>query len=493
MFKMNKRTKIGAYTAIMSAVVLAALVLLNLIVLSAPSKYTKLDSTEKKLYSLSETSIEAISKIDEDVNIYLLCPGGKDNSGDAVNNLPSLSVFAERYSDLNDHINFEMIDPVEDPSFSDKYKIESLSDYTVIIESDKRYKVIPFDEFYYYYGDGFGKIPSSQYETFVNYVYYYTGSFPDLELCFDGESIITSALDYVLTDKIPHLYALEGHGEGSLSAALIEAIETDNMTFSTLSLLTSEIPEDAAGIIISAPGTDINENEAEMLSEYLAGGGKLILTTVYSYLRLPNLMGVLDDYGLSPIEGQIVEGDGNMHYYVSSLYLLPAVNGDSPLVAPLSGSTAMLIPYAHGINTVSGKENLTVTPLFTTSDKAYLVPHGATSYEKTDESVTGPFDVAVHMKDSSSGAEIVWVASPAFSDDVSSITNGGNQKYFISILGGIIERERIVYNIPADTAGASYLIVNEAQASVWSAVFVVLIPLAFAIAGVAAWLSRRRK
>ena len=90
---MNKRTKIGAYTLVMTAVVLAVIVVINLLALNAPTKYTKLDATSLSLYTLSETTEEAARKIEEEVNIYLLCSGGEDGSGSAVNNLPTLSLF----------------------------------------------------------------------------------------------------------------------------------------------------------------------------------------------------------------------------------------------------------------------------------------------------------------------------------------------------------------------------------------------------------------
>ena len=73
---MNKRTKIGLYTLTMAAVVLAVIVVINLLTLNAPTKYTKLDMTSLSLYTLSDTTVEATEKISEDVNIYFLCSGG---------------------------------------------------------------------------------------------------------------------------------------------------------------------------------------------------------------------------------------------------------------------------------------------------------------------------------------------------------------------------------------------------------------------------------
>jgi len=79
-----------------------------------------------------------------------------------------------------------------------------------------------------------------------------------------------------------------------------------------------------------------------------------------------------------------------------------------------------------------------------------------------------------------------------FTDNANSMT-GGNYQYFVSALSGTVERERIVYNIPANTVGAYYLLVNQTQATFWGAVLIIIIPLAFAVLGVVRWQIRRKR
>lgn len=490
---MNKRTKIGLYTLVMAAVVLAVIIVVNLLVLRAPTKFTKLDMTSLSLYTLSDTSIEAVGKIDEDVNIYFLCSGGEDGSGSAVNNLPMLSVFLGRYEELNDKIKLTMIDPIANPTFTDKYEPDGLENYSIIIESAKRFKIVDFADLYYYYNESIGKISPDMYQTYMMYAQmgYFGNNIPMLTLNFDGESAITSALDYVTTDKIPVAYILEGHSETELSETLLESIRNDNMITEKLSLLTSAIPEDAGCIIINAPTTDINADEALALGEYLAGGGKLIVTTVYTSLELPNLMSVFAEFGLSPVDGMIVEGDANRFANNTPYYLLPNVSESSALTAPLAASNAYIfMAFAHGIESTE-KEGITLTPLYTTSSSAYTIPASAETTAKTEESAEGAFDIGV-LAENSEGGQLIWMGSPAFSDSMNQMT-GANYQYFISMLGGIVERERIVYNIPANEVAASRLVVNELQASLWSAILIVVLPLAIAVCGVARWYVRRRR
>ena len=42
---------------------------------------------------------------------------------------------------------------------------------------------------------------------------------------FDGEGAITSAIDYVVTEDLPQLYVLEGHGEAELPSTFSDQLE----------------------------------------------------------------------------------------------------------------------------------------------------------------------------------------------------------------------------------------------------------------------------
>lgn len=490
---LNKRTKIGSYTIALVLVVLAVIVVINLAVLSAPSKFTKLDVTPLSLYTLSDTTKQAVNKIDEDITIYFIASGGEDGSGSSLNNIPSISLFLEKYAELNDKIKVQLIDPVEKPNFESAYTDETLENYSIIVESAKRFKVIGFSDLYYYYSDSYGQISPDEYQSFVMYMYYYYGTNVDLALNFAGESVITSALDYVTTNEIPAVYTLTGHGESALSDTLISNIKNDNMECSSLSLLTSDIPDDAETVIINRPSSDINTDEAKMLSEFLEGGGNLVLTTLYSSLNLPNLMGVLSEYGLSPIEGMIVEENTSYYYNQYPYYLLPKASTSSALTSSLASSAYMLMPFAHGISYGGDTDkNVSAEALFTTSSSAYTVAADAETTEKTEDSLTGSFNTAVFASDNDTDAKILWLSSPVLDDNLNSVT-GGNYKYFISMLGVMSDRDRITYNIPSTEIGSSYLTVNETQATVWSALLIIIIPLIFAVGGIVRWQIRRRK
>ena len=83
---------------------------------------------------------------------------------------------------------------------------------------------------------------------------------------FDGEGVITSAIDYVVNEEQPKIYLLEGHGETELPEIFREQLEKENIELETFSLLTAvAIPEDADAILIYGPSSDISEEEKGLL------------------------------------------------------------------------------------------------------------------------------------------------------------------------------------------------------------------------------------
>ena len=486
---LNRSSKIGTYTVVMTAVVLAVLILANVFVLSAPSKYTKLDMTSLQLYTLSEVTESALPNIKEDIRIYFLCQGGTDNSGNSMENIPHLTTFLAKYEDLCPNLTVEIIDPVANPTFYSKYSDTELDNYTLIVESAKRYKIIDFYDLYFYTVEGYGNMSYSEYNQYESYYMMYGSSLGGV-LNFDGESVITNALDFVTTDKIPQVYYLSDHGTAP-SSSLVSQIENQNMLMSALSLRTSTLPDDAEAIYLNCPTSDINEDEAQILSDYLAGGGKLIVNTVCDRLDLPNLMGILSQYGLSAQEGIIIETASNMYYQGKPYGLMPSSSADSSITYSLSSS--FYVPFSHGIKAAEAlPEGVTVTSLYTTSANAYTVAVDATTTEKTDASVEGQFTVSA-IAENENGGTVVWTAADTFNDSYNSYVSGGNYKYFLSILTHLCPREQTVKTIPSTALENSMLIVEESQATLWGTLLTAVLPIAILGYGVLRWYLRRRR
>lgn len=470
----SRTFRVGGYSVAAAAVVIAIAVALNLLVAQLPSTATQLDLTSTDLYTLSDQTKEIVSGMDRDTTVYWVVTSGNEDS--------YLEKLLERYSDLSDKITVTKVDPVVYPNFAAKYTDEQVSDNSLIVVcGDRSYYVAASDLYDYDYSN-----------------YYYDGTYTT---SFDGESNLTSALDYVLSDSLPKLYILGGHGEESLSSSVQTLVKQQNFETADLSLLTVDaVPEDADAVLLYGPSTDLSEDETAKLKTYLDNGGNLLLLTGYSTAgtALPNLVSLMENYGVTSSNSLVVETDSTRYFTGYTYFLLPNEESHTITSPLISDGYYVLAPYATGITQLSDvPDNVTVTPLLTTSDGAYAkadIAEGAT-LEQTDGDAEGPFDIGVALEvtaDSGDTGHIVWLSSSMMLDDnVDSAVSGGNSDLFVNALGWMCERESAV-SIHAKSLDSASLTVSAASASVMSFITIGLLPLGALAAGIYITVRRRR-
>ena len=86
----------GSYSLIISAVVLALLVVANVFASALPSAMTKYDISSTKLYSVTSNTKVVVNALEQDVTIYWIVQSGKED--DIIENLLS------KYETLSGHI-----------------------------------------------------------------------------------------------------------------------------------------------------------------------------------------------------------------------------------------------------------------------------------------------------------------------------------------------------------------------------------------------------
>ena len=77
---MNKKyIKNGSYSVVISAVFVVIVLVVNMIVGSLPSKYTEVDVSEQKLYSIGDDTKKFLKDLDKDVTIYQVVQSGSED------------------------------------------------------------------------------------------------------------------------------------------------------------------------------------------------------------------------------------------------------------------------------------------------------------------------------------------------------------------------------------------------------------------------------
>ncbi len=468
----KKHLKNGSYTMGISAVFIAAVVLVNLIVGELPAKYSQIDISDSGLYSIGEETEKMLHDLESDVTIYQIAQDGSEDE-----NIKSL---LKRYEDESKHIKVEQKDPVVNPGFVSEYTEDNLSNNSLIVESGERSKVINYNDMYE---------SSIDYNT---YSYQTTG--------FDGEGQITSAIGYVTSEELPILYTLEGHGEISLDSTLKDSIEKANMEIQTLNLLTEgEVPEDADCLMINAPTSDISAEEKDALLSYLENGGKAMIFTDYTGTEMKNLAAVLENYGVQTAEGIVFEGDSQHYAMQMPYYLIPTVNSTDATYDVASGNRLILMPYAQGIQKMDEvRDTVTIESLLTTTDQAYSKTNmNSTQIEKEEGDIAGPLDLGVSITeklDEEKETKIVYYSTSALLDgQVNQMVSGGNHELLLSSLKWMTgAEENASVAISAKSLEMSYLTLTDYDASFWKICTMGLIPGFFLVAGFGIWLKRRK-
>ncbi len=456
----------GTYSLVVTGIVLAILITVNVFASVLPTRLTRYDISSAKLYSITSNTKVVVNALDQDVTIYWIVQA--DQEDEVMENL------LDQYDNLSEHIKVVKKNPDVYPTFAEQYTSEQVDNNSLVVECGQRSRFISYNDIYLSEADMMSYSSNTS---------------------FDGEGAITSAIDYVVTEELPQIYVLEGHGEAELSSVFSRQIEKENIELVQFSLLNKDaVPKEADCVLIYAPSSDISDKEKEILAKYTAGGGKLmVLAGPVEDGKLENLYSLLSDYGVEAQEGIVVEADSEHFAFQAPYVLLPDMQ-DTEITKPLiTEKYYAIVPLAQGL-TFSEEENEAVTALLTTSEDAYSKKAGydLSSYEKEEEDVSGPFAVAVSVQCENDG-QIVWFASSQFLEETyHSYSSGANLDLAMNSLSSLMGESEAVA-IRSKSLNYNYLTINESTASFLKVMMIGIFPLLFLGVGVYVVVGRRRQ
>lgn len=234
---------------------LALLVGLNVV---AAKQNWRWDSTETKRYSLAPESEDSLESLDADVvAVAFYRPEERIRIQD------TLRLFSQK----TDRFTYEFEDPDRSPFRAKEYDVTQTGT-VVLLSGDKREKLL----------------------------------FPD-------EQKLVNGVIRVSNPKRARLYFVTGHGEASpeglgdascsqLAAALKEqGADPQSLTLARL----EAVPEDADALLILGPKKDFLDHELEILGDYWAKGGRLLIALAAE--NKTNLDSWLENLGLKRLDG----------------------------------------------------------------------------------------------------------------------------------------------------------------------------------------------
>lgn len=337
-----------ARTILLVITLLAVFVALNA---WARTKATaQIDLTENKIYTLSQTSKDQIQSIEKEITIYIY---GYDESSNYV-------TFVKQYAEYNKNIKYEIVTTESNYEIVNRYGLDdSSSGSMVVVCGDKDVTLNPSEDF-------------STYD-------YQNGSYTTVDLT---EEKITNAILNVSTDNPKKIYLVTDHGEyvEKYVSTLVDDLENVVYECETLKLLSAtEIPEDCDVLIFLNPESDITENEAQIVKNYVNNGGNMFVSwfkDINSTTDFTNFQSVLDLYGAGVEKGLLYEGNSNYYYYYP-YYLMPSASSSSSVTEDIanSGYRLLLLESQRVLENTVQEENVTISKekLLTTSSSCYNI------------------------------------------------------------------------------------------------------------------------
>lgn len=463
----------------MIAIVVALTVVVNLIASALPETYTQIDATSQKLYSITKDTEKYLDTLKDDVTLYVMV--NKNSKDDNVDRT------LQKYASASKHVKVKYVDPNVSPTFASKYTDNDVTSNSIIVVCGDRSKVIDYNSDIYEYS----------YDSSYNYSV--TG--------YDCEGQVTAAIQYVTSESTTNVYELTGHDESTLSGDFSEVFQKRFMNVGSLSLLTVDaIPEDCQALFITAPQSDLSEDDLSKLSQYLGNGGKIYLSIDYSkWNDLTNFKKLLSDNNIETTESLLAETDRS-YYYQSPFYLLPNVE-NTEVSSSVAGMTQVFVPYSVGL-TYTGEDDSNVTSFMTTSDTTIAKAaaniaavqsqaDAANIASVQDGDTQGQYSLGIMVTNENGGELCVLGSAMMCTDSANQIVSGHNATLFNGIVNALVTTDDGNSDNAVVIAAKDYTVSNLTVSAnamlVYGILWGIFMPIALIIIGIIVWARRRKR
>lgn len=463
----GKGIKMGAYSIFNILVAIALTILVNVGLNYVPEQYTSFDVTVNKIFTLTEDTIQYVKNLSRNVTIYVLAD---DNSKDG-----DVDLMLKNLQGYSEHIQVEYVSPIANPMFYYNYTSAQPSENSLIVVSGNESMVIDYYDLYVFQTD---------YTTYESEV---VGS--------DIEGQLVSAIMRVTAGDTPKFYMLLGHNELVFDEKFQGALTKENIDYEYIQLNTmDEIPEDADAIVINAPISDYSEDEVDKVLSYLDNGGNVFIIPTWTEESMGNFEQILEYYGVSLVDGVIVETDRS-RYYQSPYNLIPNIIYEDITQSIYDGT--VLAPLSRGLSYDEYSEDIWYIPFLTTSEDAFSKTDmlSLQDFDKGSQDIDGPFVIGMKIEKPEQNGEIsqavIVATEQMFSEDTDNVVPGYNVKLFGGIIASLAERE-ITVTVPIKYYEIGNLVFSAETVKVASRIILVIV-VACIVLAIYIPLTRRHK
>ena len=503
----SQRAKHSTLSLILTVVVIAAVVLANAAATMLFDRYPlTFDMTSKKIYTVSQTSLDYVKKIDTDVTVTVFA----DEDTFTNFNYPYNKQAAEllkNYSRENHHISYRFVDIDKNPDVARGYtdvkqmdivfETKSVTDGKEISRT-RRVGVSDIVNFQDRLVEGLSNsgytvesYASSNLEgsqaAFIQYFSNYIES-------SNAEQAFTSALMAVTDPKPVYVTFLTGRSELADLSYMKTLLEANGYNISTVDITKEDIPENTNVAIVCAPQLDYMQADIDKLEKFLSGEKKnLVCFSHAAQGETPLLDGVLKKYGLAVGEGIVCEGDSDKYY--NQPYFTLADNISEYLQQEMeSRKPQLLVAQSRPVElTDAAGAEVESVKLLESSASAYTAKTAELVSGEIEKIKTGSQCYAALGINSQTGTAAAIIGTSSMAEDqFMAYGQYQNREFFLALLSRLTDKTPGVKIEPKVLEGSVFDI-TQGQKQVLKWTFIVILPLAVAAAGVTVTVRRKRR
>lgn len=439
----------------------------------------KIDLTPRKLFSLTDETRNLLEGLEQEVEILALYKAGEEPEG-IMENLNA-------YDKLSPLLNVRIVDPDRNPNIVARYAQENEAagpDHLIVISGDL-FRIIGSEDLYeiVYNQQGHSQVVGQKIE-----------------------QQISSAIAYVSSGRILKIYEITGHKETPLTLlGYGDLLKGANFETGELSLVVSNIPEDADMLTIIGPVSDFSKAEIEKLQIYMEAGGGLFIALDYTTTPLSVLNEFLSRWDIVVRHGLLMEKSRNR---------LIAEFGDNPFVsAPIMAVHEVMDPLNQsrlnpifqaslGFRRTRTQQNrLEYVSLLHSSGQSILRTdlsiEDALQAEQYPGDEAGPVDVAVAVRErnpgTNEGAVLIALGSAATLRGIGYLGQvKANADLVLNLLKWAVNDD-VTVDIPVKSLFKSPLRISNTMGLIYAFITILLLPILSISIGLIIWRHRRNR
>lgn len=476
-FVKSKRFKYGTSAIVFTVVFVAAVIVINAIFTAFCNKYTwYADMTTSNLYEVSPEMQAFMDGVtDTDIDIIFCQPFDQleENSYQKL-----VYTTATNLANMYDWVHVDYIDIITDPGSVKPYKTTEASTIkttNVIITSGSDYRVFAIEAFY-----TFAESDNSVF-------------------AYNGEYKIVSAILQMQGEK-PVAYFTTGHGETVDNSYMRTLFEEAGYECRTIDLTSEEIDVNAKLVIINGPiydfgGASNDVNEIAKLSRFVDDFGSLMVF-LNPETDLPELEEYLTEWGIGFEDAVIRDYSSSVSVDGTALVSVYPTEGLGAslhsTLRSLESTPKTIMRYCRPVTILETNDSKDISCVLSTSDQAV-----AYSTEDGTELGKGPFNTLVlsaelrYVDNEEMYTYVLAGGTSLFGDSTYINSNTYGNKDILYAAMKALGKEKVPADLDFKVFEDQTLDLTTAEATRWTIVFTLVLPLIAAAAGVVVFVRRR--